>query len=451
MKSKTAVSIVAMLLGAMTMGGVASATAPPTGNNDPITGAGPSGTLDAWPVCPVNTYVDQDTLSCAPLALQIPNGTEQLSTTATCPTDGELEGYFTDESQMPTLLECFLPWIEGWVDQVWAPGSVGVHPNNYLYFTASGGDGVTGCTFLAGTGPFYCQLDGNVYMDLDEVWQLYRDIGDLGPLIEMAHEVGHRFQHADQFNDSAEGDPTAEIPKENQADCVAGVFIDYLDRTGYLTPGDDAVDVAATMVWLGDWEESHATNERTHGDIDQRLRAFYTGLNSGWTQGVATCNQFVTDIPLAVPAGDVPQAPVDQSGRQPPSHLTMQNGFRLPPAHPTQLSPDQADSDFLETALDGCARAVNDDKGTTFLAEDYLRDEGQSIIFSQVDSLSEDEDPEFDLLICTLIRSAPEWVGHTLINVQPAWGMESIEYGDLAYYVSTEDGTTLNLTIAFMS
>ena len=126
-------------------------------------------------------------------------------------------------------------------------------------------------------------------------------IGDVSVPLALAHELGHRFQHADQFL-QAGNDPTKEIPTENQADCVAGVFMDWLARNQYLTPGDDAADMVDTLVWLGQFEEGNAVSQRTHGDVDQRLRAFYVGYNSGWTDGLAACNGFVTDMILAGPA-----------------------------------------------------------------------------------------------------------------------------------------------------
>ena len=283
-------------------------TTPPTGQNDPITGAGPSGSVHALPLCPVNTYVDpQSGRSCLPLGVPIPEETTKLATDAPCAATGEMEGFFTDPSQTVAMIECFLPLMGTWITQEWpaklAPRMV---PNNYLLF-ATAGPGVNpdpaaipGCLFSPGDGPFYCPWDGNVYLDAGEVWNMYSQIGDVSVPLALAHELGHRFQHADHFLQGG-GDPTEEIPTENQADCVAGVFMDWLARNQYLTPGDDAADMVDTLVWLGQFEEGNAVSQRTHGDVDQRLRAFYVGYNSGWSDGLAACNGFVTDMILAGP------------------------------------------------------------------------------------------------------------------------------------------------------
>jgi predicted metalloprotease len=303
MKNKMVVGVMATAALALGSGGLATATPPPTGNNDPITGAGPAGSLVPVPACPVNTYVDVNTYQCMPLALQIPNGTTELSTTANCPVPQGMsfEEYFTDESEMPTLMECYLPSLEQWINDSWTGDTTVMHPNHYLYYTAAGGDGETGCVFQPGASPFYCPWDGNVYFDIGEVWTLLTTIGDLAPVIILSHEIGHRFQQVENFPHWDPEIPTEEIPTENQADCVSGVFTNWADRSGLLTPGNDAVDINQTLEYGGNSEEGTAQQERTHGDIDQRLLAFYTGYNGGHSQGLVACNMYVTDINLANP------------------------------------------------------------------------------------------------------------------------------------------------------
>ena len=117
------------VVASLAIGTGASATTPPTGQNDPITGAGPSGSVHALPLCPVNTYVDpQSGRSCLPLGVPIPEETTKLATDAPCAATGELEGFFTDPSQTVAMIECFLPLMGTWITQEWPARGVAEGP-----------------------------------------------------------------------------------------------------------------------------------------------------------------------------------------------------------------------------------------------------------------------------------------------------------------------------------
>ena len=233
--------------------------------------------------------------------------------TGTCnvPDGVNLEGYFTSIDQMALVANCLVGPVDQWIDVAGMS-----HPNHYFYVPLGVHGGEEGtdrpwCEFDA-ESMMYCPSDGSVYMGEQFLWDVYSQQGDLAPLIALAHEVGHRFQHVQGLNTPDPDIPTESIPMENQADCVSGVFIDYLDRGGALTVGDDLQDIAATLILAGGMAEPLAASERNHGDIDQRTRAFYTGFNRGWAEGIAACNEYVTDVQL-VPTDGATSTPAEET------------------------------------------------------------------------------------------------------------------------------------------
>lgn len=82
---------------------------------------------------------------------------------------------------------------------------------------------------------------------------------------------------------------------ENQADCVSGAFLRYLATLGFMTEGDDEIDIARTLIDIASAE----SDDRDHGTVDQRMRAFYAGYNS--TAGLYACNYLSTNVVLINP------------------------------------------------------------------------------------------------------------------------------------------------------
>jgi hypothetical protein len=73
----------------------------------------------------------------------------------------------------------------------------------------------------------YCPADHGVYIGQRTVWDSYQQYGAAGPISGLAHEYGHFLQ---AFNDVPDPHTAAEtIGHENQADCVSGAFMGYLD------------------------------------------------------------------------------------------------------------------------------------------------------------------------------------------------------------------------------
>lgn len=154
--------------------------------------------------------------------------------------------------------------------------------------------GITG----SAVGPFYCPLDGKVYLDLaffDELSRRFRAPGDFAQAYVIAHEIGHHVQNllgtSDQVSraqrqSSRAGANELSVRLELQADCYAGVWGHYAAQKGLLEPGDleEALRAAAA---IGDDNIQRRTqgyvvpDSFTHGSSEQRVEWLRRGLETG--------------------------------------------------------------------------------------------------------------------------------------------------------------------------
>ena len=141
-------------------------------------------------------------------------------------------------------------------------------------------------TASAAVGPFYCQLDRKVYIDLAFYEQLRRQFGAPGDFAQayvIAHELGHHVQNLRGLLGRGE---VSSVKIELQADCLAGAWAKSADARGLVDVGDidEALNAASQ---IGDDTIQRKTSGRvqpetfTHGSAAQRSSAFRQGYQGG--------------------------------------------------------------------------------------------------------------------------------------------------------------------------
>ena len=156
------------------------------------------------------------------------------------------------------------------------------------------------CGFAqAAMGPFYCPLDGKVYIDLS----FYSDLknrmgapGDFAQAYVIAHEVGHHVQNLMgisaqvqqmQSRVSRKAANVLSVRQELQADCLAGVWAYHADKGRQLLEEGDIEEGLNAASAIGDdrlQKQSRgyvAPESFTHGSSKQRVAWFRRGLESG--------------------------------------------------------------------------------------------------------------------------------------------------------------------------
>lgn len=214
-----------------------------------------------------------------------------------------------------TYVDCRVVLTAQSLDAVWSqelPRQTGtgyVPPDVRLFSGAIS----TGCGYATSeVGPFYCPTDRTAYFDVTFFQELVDRFGASGgPLAQeyvVAHEVGHHIQNLLGDLGRAQQDPrgpdSGAVRTELQADCYAGIWAHYADRTpapGSDTPflrpliDSDIQDALSAAAAVGDDRIQEAAQGRvnpeawTHGASEQRQIWFLTGYRTG---RVAACDTY---------------------------------------------------------------------------------------------------------------------------------------------------------------
>ncbi len=162
-------------------------------------------------------------------------------------------------------------------------------------------------TSSAAVGPFYCPLDGKVYVDLiffQELSQRFGASGDFAQAYVIAHEVGHHVQNllglSDQVRQlqqqsSEEQANALSVRLELQADCLAGVWANHADRQRQMLESGDIEEAMNAAAAVGDDRIQESAGRAvspeswTHGSSEMRTSWFRRGLQSG---DINSCDTF---------------------------------------------------------------------------------------------------------------------------------------------------------------
>jgi len=151
----------------------------------------------------------------------------------------------------------------------------------------------------AATGPFYCPLDEQVYIDLsffDEMKRRLGAPGDFAQAYVIGHEVGHHVQkllgtsdevHGLQQRASEEEGNRLSVRLELQADFFAGVWAHHAQQNWNILEEGDMEEALRAATAIGDdrlqqQSRGYVVPESfTHGTSKQRMRWFLRGFKTG--------------------------------------------------------------------------------------------------------------------------------------------------------------------------
>jgi predicted metalloprotease len=159
----------------------------------------------------------------------------------------------------------------------------------------------------AAMGPFYCQLDRDIYIDLsffEDLRSRFGADGDFAQAYVIAHEVGHHVQNQlgisertvaqRQRSGEAESNQLS-VMQELQADCFAGIWANHANQSRRILEAGDIEEGLNAAAAIGDDRIQRKTQGTvvpesfTHGSSEQRVRWFKRGIETG---NVEQCDTF---------------------------------------------------------------------------------------------------------------------------------------------------------------
>lgn len=196
----------------------------------------------------------------------------------------------------------FVDVISANINDVWAAKIQGYRPPRVVLYEQGTR---TGCGFgQSAMGPFYCPIDGTVYLDLAFWREMETRLGasgsDFARAYVIAHEFGHHVQtltsasrkmQNEQENARSEAEANRySVALELQADCYAGVWAAGAAAASggrvTLDPGDMEQGLRTAKA-IGDDTLQRRTSGRvsperfTHGSSAQRMEWLTRGYQTG--------------------------------------------------------------------------------------------------------------------------------------------------------------------------
>lgn len=188
-----------------------------------------------------------------------------------------------------------------WREQFQKLGKTYIPPKLVLYNGATRTMCGTGQAMM---GPFYCNLDKTVYLDLSFYQEMKRRLGGGGDFAQgyvIAHEVGHHVQNLlgtfNKVEQLSQNQSTLirnqlSVKLELQADCYAGLWGNGVKN---ILDAGDIEQALNTVQAIGDdrLQQNNGyivPDSFTHGTSKQRYTWFKRGYDSG---SMDQCNTFI--------------------------------------------------------------------------------------------------------------------------------------------------------------
>jgi len=201
------------------------------------------------------------------------------------------------EEQRSHFVKVVLADTEDVWDQIFSEqGKTYSHPTLVLFRNST----ESGCGFAsAASGPFYCPLDHDVYIDLSFAEQLqnrFHASGEFAMAYVVAHEVGHHVQYllglSEKMERLRQQLSEAEYNKysvklELQADFYAGLWAHYDQKMKNVIQSNDIDEALTAASAVGDdnlqmQSKGYVVPDAfTHGSSAQRMYWFKRGYETG--------------------------------------------------------------------------------------------------------------------------------------------------------------------------
>lgn len=203
--------------------------------------------------------------------------------------EGSLDNCYT-RAQMKEFLGVIDDLVLAYMDEIGVPDdalpSLVYVPDNATVETECVDSG--GNTAETDEAYSYCRGDNSVYIGQAQLWSFYTDFGAAGPTAGLAHEYGHFLQAL--YDVPAPTSSDESVVLENQADCISGSFISFLDDEGSIEYPKDLKNLAGLSVAIASAEGP----DRDHGTVEERRASFVLGF----VGDLSACDKFYPDTPL---------------------------------------------------------------------------------------------------------------------------------------------------------